>query len=388
MESNKPSDASELLGDTVDQIFSNHNERKFCGRGHKSWGRNQSLTKGHGSQNSTQIIVLKPGLPNINVSLSLSTSPQSHFKEFKRKLKHATLDAKAEQHHVSMDGIPHRFFHGYQGFKEPRDPATTGEFQKLLSENINVTDADEPFSSRPPTTTLERLLSLPESNRSLQSEDIAVSSPCIPSDCEASNPSVLSENVYVPIKPRKIHFEEVEYSQRMEALSDRDGMLATASLSRMATGSCIQLKGMDYEYVRMLLKASNLTADMELDPCWDSINQTLHPSIFLLVDPTAEVSVDQLLLFDCVNEVLLETLERSFGFCELVSFSRLNIRPFPIGERLLEEVRAGLNSRLAIHSNESPTLDHIVGVMHVPLPNTQGVSSGVAKISLIHIEMD
>ncbi|KAF3784154.1 TRM32 protein [Nymphaea thermarum] len=612
MESNKPLDASELLGDTVDQIFSNHNEKKFCGRGHNSWGRNQSLTKGHGSQNSTQIIVLKPGLPNINVSLSPSTSPQSHFdmrqqvgkkltapfslKEFKRKLKHAILDAKAEQHHVSMDGAPHRFFHGYQGFKEvnsgsakrhlgcessdlhkrttrwvqserrtekrsliskgiivdelssprgfnclenknipypcsfsqPRDSASTGEFQKLLSEIINVTDADEPFSSRPPTTTLGRLLSLPEcsvlyppfspqrgtsdevqasschkhlgpecesecripakedleepvvqieaggpsrgleignleegtcseriespiGNKSrkepadaeqkisetklshpaepdhmeeqsggshvlrisyssqqteeivnlecltlvdeVSSEDIAVSSPCIPSDCEASNPSVLSENVCekhqqpspvsvleadftedfsspeicvpvpqdVPIKPRKIHFEEVEYSQRMEGLSDRDGMLATASLSRMATGSCLQLKGVDYEYVRMLLEASNLTADMELDPCWDSINQPLHPSIFLLVDPSSEVSVDQLLLFDCVNEVLLEILERSFGFCELVSFSRLNIRPFPIGERLLEEVWAGINSHLAIHSNESPTLDHIVG---------------------------
>lgn len=65
---------------------------------------------------------------------------------------------------------------------------------------------------------------------------------------------------------------------------------------------------------------------MKLDVCWDAINQPLHQSIFILVDPPTEASVDQLLLFDCIDEVLSDTLEGPFGYCcRLLSFSGLNL---------------------------------------------------------------
>lgn len=94
-------------------------------------GKNLPFVEGHGS-NSTQIIVLKPGLPDVNVSSSPCTSPQSHIgmrqrygkklrspfslKDIKWKLKHAILDTKAERRRINVDGN-RSLFHGYQGFK-------------------------------------------------------------------------------------------------------------------------------------------------------------------------------------------------------------------------------------------------------------------------------
>ncbi|KAH1096195.1 hypothetical protein J1N35_013116 [Gossypium stocksii] len=129
------------------------------------------------------------------------------------------------------------------------------------------------------------------------------------------------------IQPLRIRFEE------------HGGSLATNCSNRFKT--CMDEKESLYEYVKAVLEASSfewdefyirsLSSDMLLDP--------------LLLDEVEylpnQLCHDKNLLFDCINEVLVEVCGYYLG-SPGVSFVKTNIRPIPNIKNTIEEIWQGV----------------------------------------------
>ncbi|RWW89974.1 hypothetical protein BHE74_00000931 [Ensete ventricosum] len=114
-----------------------------------------------------------------------------------------------------------------------------------------------------------------------------------------------------------------------------------------------------FDYVKILLEASDLTT--EFSERWNMAAQLLEPSLF------DEIGIfffflqdDPKLLFDCINEVLVEIKERFSKCTPWLSFIQQNVLPAPRGESLIQGVSKGLERHL-----------------HIQLPNT--LDQGIRK---------
>ncbi|KAK7389955.1 hypothetical protein VNO78_25252 [Psophocarpus tetragonolobus] len=91
------------------------------------------------------------------------------------------------------------------------------------------------------------------------------------------------------------------------------------------------LKGNEwiYDFIKAVLQASGLTVDQLLMKCLSS-DKILDPSSFDQVEflPN-QLCHDQKLMYDCINEVLMEICRSHFGVSASVSFISLGIRPTP-----------------------------------------------------------
>ncbi|CAN6461669.1 unnamed protein product [Victoria cruziana] len=199
-----------------------------------------------------------------------------------------------------------------------------------------------------------------------QPSPVSVLDSAISEDFSSPDVHLAAVQAEMLIKPRKIHFEEVEDSQMVENLAksmsncDENGTPPLTTETEIASKTCLEAEEVDFEYVRILLEASKLTGSKECCFSWDVSVPPLDTSIFFLVDPPGEVSIDQLLFFDCVNEVLLEISQRSSGCEGVAPCCKPRVRPFPRGENLIKEVWSGLKWHLALHTQYSRTLEKLV----------------------------
>lgn len=113
-------------------------------------------------------------------------------------------------------------------------------------------------------------------------------------------------------------------------------------------------KELVFECVKLVMVASGFNWD-EFHTKWLSSDQILDPS---LVDEVEYFSIqlccDQKLLFDCINEVLVEVCEHYFGCSPFLSFVKPGIRPLP-------------NKKSAIHEISEVVYWHL---LQLPHPNT------------------
>ncbi|KAA8516430.1 hypothetical protein F0562_016723 [Nyssa sinensis] len=104
---------------------------------------------------------------------------------------------------------------------------------------------------------------------------------------------------------------------------------------------------------------------------WHSADQPLDPSMFeevegcLLPDPNCPGNEEggscyHLLLFDLINEILLEVHERSFTYWPMPLSSCSHIRPMPAGYHVLEEVWANISCYLSWRPEVEQSLDDAV----------------------------
>ncbi|XP_064934852.1 uncharacterized protein LOC135587405 isoform X2 [Musa acuminata AAA Group] len=107
-----------------------------------------------------------------------------------------------------------------------------------------------------------------------------------------------------------------------------------------------------FDYVKEVLEASGLAN--EFSERWDTADQLLDPSLF------DEIGIffcflqdDPKLLFDCMNEVLVETQERFSKHTQWLSLIQPNLLPTPSRASLIQEVSNCLERHL-----------------HIQLPNT------------------
>ncbi|KAK7340259.1 hypothetical protein VNO77_20958 [Canavalia gladiata] len=133
--------------------------------------------------------------------------------------------------------------------------------------------------------------------------------------------------VELPVQPLQIQFEEHDSSP----------------VEQFGKGKyCLEENELIYDYVKAVFHASGLTRDQVLMKFLSS-DKILDPSLFDQVEFFSNLlSHDQKLLFDCINEVLMEVCQHYFGVSPWVSFVSPIIRPTPSMKRVILKVWEGV----------------------------------------------
>lgn len=127
----------------------------------------------------------------------------------------------------------------------------------------------------------------------------------------------------------------------------------------------------DFNYVKHIIEVSGFMEN-EHTQMWHTENQPLKPSLFKDLEASLfkeiecsgkEISIhnDHQLLFNIVNEVLLEIYEGSSTYFPRPFSFNLRLRPVPKGSHLLKEVWTRVNSYLSLRPELDQTLDDVVG---------------------------
>ena len=149
-------------------------------------------------------------------------------------------------------------------------------------------------------------------------------------------------------EPRQLSFEEHGDSQ----------LVLTSTVSEANLRTCTVDNKMKLKYVRTVLQASSLNLN-KLSERWQLSDQLLDPFVFDEVEILyGQLIDDPKLLFDCVNEVLVEIRDRYLSCSPWLSSIKPNIQPTPRGENFVHEVCKGVDQYL---QTVSPyTLDRVV----------------------------
>ncbi|KAK3038517.1 hypothetical protein RJ639_029317 [Escallonia herrerae] len=123
----------------------------------------------------------------------------------------------------------------------------------------------------------------------------------------------------------------------------------------------------EFNYVRDVLELSGFSGNEFLE-AWHSSDQPLNPLVFeevegCLLDETHTrfdeegIKSNHLLLFDLINEVLLDIHEKSFTYYPLHLTCRSHVRPMPVGYHVLEEVWVSISEYLSWRPELDQSLD-------------------------------
>ncbi|MED6150932.1 hypothetical protein PIB30_077407 [Stylosanthes scabra] len=112
--------------------------------------------------------------------------------------------------------------------------------------------------------------------------------------------------IQVAVRPLHIQFEEQDYSP----------------VNGVSKGKyCLEENELIYKYIKAVLQASELTMDQLLMKCHSS-DKILDPSLFDREEvPANQLCHDQKLLYDCINEVLMEVCWNYFAVSPFVNLS-------------------------------------------------------------------
>lgn len=119
----------------------------------------------------------------------------------------------------------------------------------------------------------------------------------------------------------------------------------------------------NFKYVKHIIELSGFMEN-EHTQMWHTVNQPLKPSLFKEIECCGEDICkpnDHQLLFNIVNEVLLDIYEGSSTFFPRSFSFNLRLHPMPKGHRLLKEVWARVNLYLSLKPELDQTLDDVVG---------------------------
>ena len=110
-------------------------------------------------------------------------------------------------------------------------------------------------------------------------------------------------------------------------------------------------------FIKAVLEASELLPE-ENPERWYTEEPLVGVSVLAEVGNSYCLTDDAVLLFDCVEEVLLKIRDKVFGIGPWVAFLEHNVRPAPVGRHLVEEVAKGIDSLVG---NEFPnTLEQVM----------------------------
>ncbi|KAL0344539.1 UNVERIFIED_CONTAM: protein TRM32 [Sesamum radiatum] len=126
----------------------------------------------------------------------------------------------------------------------------------------------------------------------------------------------------------------------------------------------------EFNYVKDVLELSGFSRN-EILGRWHSAEHPVNPAVFVEVEGCLVAqpecsgneeggSCDHLLLFDLINEVLLEIYERSFCYWPMPLTSRSRMHQMPKGHRVLEEVWAEISWLLSCRLEFDQNIDDAV----------------------------
>ncbi|XAR50932.1 hypothetical protein NMG60_11005400 [Bertholletia excelsa] len=158
--------------------------------------------------------------------------------------------------------------------------------------------------------------------------------------------------------PGAVDLEEIEpSSKQLESDISLDGLANTEDVP-------------EFNFVQYVLELSGFSRN-DLLSAWHSPSQPLDPSIFnkagsSLFPELSYYSEKEegsnfyyLLLFDLINEVLLDIYERSLAYWPGLS-TNFHVRPAPVGNHVLEEVWADIRGYLSWRPEADQSLDAAV----------------------------
>ncbi|CAN8297807.1 unnamed protein product [Cochlearia groenlandica] len=147
----------------------------------------------------------------------------------------------------------------------------------------------------------------------------------------------------------------------------------------------LQIEAQDkvkFNYVRDILEISGFSAPESLS-MWQLEYQPLDPLVYeevtttttttaaaaagcMIQDPECSTNQEEggncnhLLLFDLINEVLIEIYERSYHYCPKPLSSQCRIHPMPVGYSVLKEVWVRISSYLRYKPQDEQSFDKIM----------------------------
>ncbi|XP_058764188.1 uncharacterized protein LOC131637609 isoform X1 [Vicia villosa] len=130
---------------------------------------------------------------------------------------------------------------------------------------------------------------------------------------------------------------------RVQSLQIRFEEQDTSSTDRFhGRKCCFEENELIYDYINAVFHASGLTQDQLMMKCLSS-NKILDPSLFDQVEFFSNMLFhEQKLLFDSINEVLMEVCWHYFGVSPCVSFVNPSIRPTPNMKKIILKVWEGV----------------------------------------------
>ncbi|WVZ86712.1 hypothetical protein U9M48_033456 [Paspalum notatum var. saurae] len=136
-----------------------------------------------------------------------------------------------------------------------------------------------------------------------------------------------------------------------------DTPLASPTSCNGAQVAVLDDKDARVSFIKAVLEASELLSE-ENSYRWYTKEPLLDVSVLAEVGNLYCLTDDAVLLFDCIEEVLLKIRDKFFGTDPWVAFLKHNVRPAPVGTHLIQEVAKGINSLV---SNEcSNTLEQVM----------------------------
>ncbi|KAK4767102.1 hypothetical protein SAY86_014852 [Trapa natans] len=120
-----------------------------------------------------------------------------------------------------------------------------------------------------------------------------------------------------------------------------------------------------FKFVKEILEVSGLTGTEAME-AWNSHKQPVSLSVYeevegcLLTEPEDAGDDDHLLLFDVINEVLVEMYQQSLSYWPVPLSRNSRIRRMPVGQHLLKEVWASVRTYLGMGPVLDPTLDYVI----------------------------
>ncbi|KAL2517124.1 Uncharacterized protein Adt_13371 [Abeliophyllum distichum] len=162
-----------------------------------------------------------------------------------------------------------------------------------------------------------------------------------------SPPSIILKRAGQPLQPRRLDFEEFS-----SEASPIDPTIIPAT--------CIDGKDSISGYVNAVLHASHLNWD-ELSAIMPLTEQLIYESLFDEVEfPSTNSPYDPKLLFDHINEVLLEVHQSHFGLPPwILSFIKPKIQFAPLEQHVVDEVLKEADFYL-LPCTEKRTLDQLI----------------------------
>lgn len=148
--------------------------------------------------------------------------------------------------------------------------------------------------------------------------------------------------------------------------SDSEGLELRSELDDYYSFFSVQVDQQNetqFKFVRDILWKSGFSSN-EFLRAWYSPDQPVDPFLFeetictLNADP--ETYLENLLLFDLVNEVLLDIYDTSSSCCPWLTHFCTHTKPLPEGHRVLEEVWAKIRWHLNSQTQLDPMLDYDV----------------------------
>ena len=103
------------------------------------------------------------------------------------------------------------------------------------------------------------------------------------------------------------------------------------------------------EYIQAVLQAASLDWD-EISMMCDSTDQLLDPFLFDTVKLQAnQLHCDCMLLFDCIDEVLVDVYRSDLRYFPWLSFIKPNVRQLPIEETVISKVMKYVEWHNSLH---------------------------------------